>query len=84
MRKRDWRRVRHHIPDPGAMIDVPEPRRPDRWAPPDVQKQKATERAERRRELEYRSRVHDLARMLGREAAEELVSIMMDGYRPNS
>lgn len=61
MTKRDWRKVDHHVPDPGAVINVSsEPVQPPRWTGPQEREKRAAELADERREREYRSKLHDI------------------------
>jgi hypothetical protein len=59
------------VPDPGAIIEVEESARPERWTPPAERKRRDAERAKRNRELRRRSEEHD--RKLAQDQAERRI-----------
>jgi hypothetical protein len=60
MVKLRWDKADEYHPDPGAMIDPPEPTTPSRWVGPRERDRRNAELAKERRELEERSEQHDL------------------------
>jgi hypothetical protein len=60
MTKLRWDKADEYVPDPGAVVEVEEPIRPERWTPPQERQRKKEERARRDRERRERSEKHDL------------------------
>jgi hypothetical protein len=59
MTKLRWDKADEYEPDPGAMIEAPEPAIPSRWVGPDEQRRRHAEAAKKRQELRERSEQHD-------------------------
>lgn len=59
MTKLRWDKAGQYEPDPGAMVEAPEPTRPSRWVAPQEHVRKEAERAKTKRELHERSEQHD-------------------------
>lgn len=59
MTKRKWEKADQYVADPGAVIELPELRQPERWTSPAERKRRADERLQRNRELKKRSEKHD-------------------------